>query len=112
MELSRLAVRLRPRGGWEAMDLGFHMARTWWRPVWGTWCAVFVPTALLLHLLFWEYPGIAMAITWWLKPVFDRFVLHVVSRAVFGVPPGVRETLGAWRQVLSPGLVEIGRAHV
>ena len=105
MELSRLAVRLRPRGGWEAMDLGFHMARTWWRPVWGTWCAVFVPTALLLHLLFWEYPGIAMAITWWLKPVFDRFVLHVVSRAVFGVPPGVRETLGAWRQVLSPGLV-------
>ena len=27
-----------------------------------------------------------MAAMWWLKPAFDRFVLHVVSRAVFGTP--------------------------
>jgi len=105
MQLERLSVRLRPRGGWEALDLGFHMARSWWRPVWGTWLAVFVPAALLLHLVFLDYPWLAMALLWWLKPAFDRFVLHVVSRAVFGAPPTVRETLGAWRQVLSPGLI-------
>lgn len=104
MQLERLSVRLRPRGGWEALDLGFHMARSWWRPVWGTWLAVFVPVALLLHLVFLDYPWLAMTLLWWLKPAFDRFVLHVVSRAVFGAPPTVRETLGAWRQVLSPGL--------
>ncbi len=42
---------------------------------------------------------------WWLKPVFDRFALHVVSRAVFGAQPTVAETLGAWREILRPGLL-------
>ncbi len=105
MQLERLSVRLRPRGGWESLDLGVHMARTWWKPVWGTWCAVFLPTVLLLHALFNQYPWIAAALMWWLKPVFDRFVLHVVSRSVFGAPPTVRETLAGWREVLSPGLL-------
>ena len=104
MQLDRLSVRLRPRGGWEALDLGFLMARSWWRPVWGTWLAVFVPAAVLLHAVFWRYPWVAMAVTWWLKPAFDRFVLHVVSQAVFGDPPGVRASLAAWRRILSPGV--------
>ena len=47
----------------------------------------------------------AIVALWWLKPVFDRFVLHVVSRAVFGAPPTVAETLAAWRDILQPGLV-------
>lgn len=104
MQLERLSVQLRPRGGWEALDLGFHMARSWWRPVWGTWLAVYVPAALLLHAVFLRYPWLAVLLLWWLKPAFDRFVLHVLSRAVFGATPGVRDTLAAWRQILSPGL--------
>jgi len=105
MQLERLSVRLRPRGGWEALDLGFHMARTWWRPLWGTWLAVYLPAALVLHVVLLEYPMVAVCLLWWLKPAFDRFALHVVSRAVFGEIPTVRETLAAWRQVLSPGLL-------
>ena len=40
VELEKLSVQLRPRGGWEALDLGCQMARSWWRPVWGVWPAV------------------------------------------------------------------------
>ena len=104
MELERLSIALRPRGGWESIDLGFQMARRWWRPVWGAWLAVYLPAAAAIHLLVFWSPLVAALLLWWLKPVFDRFVLHVVSRAVFGTVPTVRETLGAWREILSPGL--------
>jgi hypothetical protein len=105
VQLERLSVALRPRGGWEALDLGFQLARGWWRPVWGTWLAVYLPVAALLHVLFQDALWIAPLVLWWLKPVFDRFVLHVVSRAVFGAPPTVAEALRAWREALSPGVV-------
>jgi hypothetical protein len=105
VQLERLSVALRPRGGWEALDLGFQMARGWWRPVWGTWLAVYLPAAAVLHVLFQETLWIAPLVLWWLKPVFDRFVLHVVSRAVFGAPPTVAEALRAWREILQPGIV-------
>jgi len=104
VELEKLSVQLRPRGGWEALDLGFQMARSWWRPVWGVWCAVYLPAAIVLHAVFWETPAYAIVALWWLKPVFDRFVLHVVSRAVFGTLPTVAEALAAWRDILQPGL--------
>ena len=105
MELEKLSVQLRPRGGWEALDLGCQMARSWWRPVWGVWLAVYLPAAVLLHAVFRQQPFIAAVALWWLKPVCDRFVLHVVSRAVFGAPPTVGEALAAWRDILQPGLL-------
>jgi hypothetical protein len=105
VQLERLSVALRPRGGWEALDLGFQMARGWWRPVCGTWLAVYLPAAAVLHVLFQETLWISPLVLWWLKPVFDRFVLHVVSRAVFGAPPTVAEALRAWREILQPGIV-------
>jgi hypothetical protein len=105
VELEKLSVQLRPRGGWEALDLGCQMARSWWRPVWGVWLAVYLPAAVLLHAVFREQPFIAAIALWWLKPAFDRFVLHVVSRAVFGAPPTVGEALGGWRDILQPGLL-------
>jgi hypothetical protein len=104
VQLERLSVELRPRGGWESIDLGFQMAHRWWRPVWGVWLAVFVPVAAALHFVFHWSPLVAALVLWWLKPVFDRFVLHVVSRAVFGSVPTVRETLADWREILTPGL--------
>jgi hypothetical protein len=103
VQLERLSVELRPRGGWESLDLGFQMARTWWRPVWGAWLAVYLPLAFVLHVAFRDKLWVAVLILWWLKPLLDRFVLYVVSRAVFGDPPTVRETLAAWRDILTPG---------
>jgi hypothetical protein len=41
---------------------------------------------------------------WWLKPVYDRAVLHVLSRAVFGEMQGVRAALANTREWLASGL--------
>jgi hypothetical protein len=104
MQPDRVAVVLRPRVGWEALDLGFQMAREWWRPIWAVWFAVYLPVAALC---LYAFPNRfhALLMLWWLKPVFDRAVLHTVSRAVFGEPQGVRATLRAVMEWLPPGIV-------
>jgi hypothetical protein len=95
--LSALAISLRRRSQWEAMDLGFTMLRRWWRPVYAAYALAFVPFACLVLALCWATGAIwlAMLIVWWLEPLYDRLVLHVLSRAVFGEPPTWKEV---WRQ--------------
>lgn len=98
MELERLSVTLRPRNTWEAIDLGVRFAMHHARPLYAAWFAVTLPVAALLlaafslwsESLFW-----AITLMWWLKPAFDRVALYVVSRAVFGETPSVRDTLRA-----------------
>ena len=104
MQLEHLAVVLRPRRGWEALDLGFQMARELWRPIWTVWFSVYLPAAALCLLIFSNRLHAVMAL-WWLKPVFDRAVLHTASRAVFGGPQGALATLRAVREWLPPGII-------
>lgn len=85
------------------MDLGFAMARRWWRPVWAAWAGVYIPAFVLVNLLCWRHPGYAVLALWWLKPWFDRVVLHVLSGAIFGSVPRLRDVLRAWRAILFPG---------
>jgi hypothetical protein len=87
------------------MDLGVAMARTWWRTLWGAWLAVYAPAALVFGFAFRDEAWLGAVLLWWSKPVFDRFALHVLSRSVFGETPHLRETLGAWRELLRPGLL-------
>lgn len=104
MQLEKIAIELRPRSGFEAIDLGFRMALHWARPLWTVWLVVFVPVALALILALDDWPWLPLLLLWWLKPLFERFLLHVLSRSVFGAPPSLLDTLGAWREILSPSL--------
>ena len=104
MELERVAVGVRPRGGWESLDLGFQMTRQWWRQVWGVWFTLYVPCAAVALAAF-SNKFHAVVLLWWLKPVFDRAMLYVLSRRVFGEQTGVRATLRAARDWLRPGLL-------
>ncbi len=105
MRLEDASVRIRPRGGWEALDLGFRMARENWRALWSIWFAVYLPVAALLLGVLHADLWLASLLLWWAKPLFDRFVLHAASRAVFGEAPRVRETLAAWREILRHGVL-------
>ena len=103
-----LAIALRRRSPWEAMDLGFTMLQRWWREVYAPFVLVAAPimAASIAAGWYFERPWLAILLVWWLKPVYDRVVLHVLSRAVFGELPGTRATLrGAGRWLLHTGLV-------
>jgi len=103
---ANIAITLRRRSPWEAMDLGFTMLRRWWKPVFAAHAAVFIPLNAAVILACWAAGMLWLApiIVWWLQPLYDRVVLHVLSRAVFGEVVGVRAALGAWREWLGSGL--------
>jgi hypothetical protein len=103
VQLDRLAVTLRLRNPWEAIDLGFAMIRIWMREVYAPWLALFLPLCVLVSLIL--PPQWAVGLVWWLKPALDRVVLYVIANGVFGDLPRLRETLRALPQALKPGLL-------
>jgi hypothetical protein len=103
VQLDQLSVVLRQRNPFEAIDLGFAMVREWWRDIYVAWLAVFVPIALAAWLAL--PPLWAALAVWWLKPAFDRVILHVVASEVFGSRPRLRTTLLSYFSYASNGLL-------
>jgi hypothetical protein len=100
MELERIGVVLRPRTPREAIDLGAAMLRANAAAVWSAWFAFTLPMFVLCNALgvLLGLPWLGLVMMWWLKPLFDRIPLYVLSRAVFERTPGWRETLRGQRQ--------------
>ncbi|HKH43413.1 MAG TPA: hypothetical protein VKM72_01985, partial [Thermoanaerobaculia bacterium] len=97
MDLERVAAVIRPRSPWEAVDLGFGMVRAWWKPVWAAWLATVAPAWWLVFGLTWlltQEPILAFVAVWWVRPLFDRIPLYVVSRRLFSSSTSVRSDLG------------------
>jgi hypothetical protein len=99
VQLERIAAVVRPRRPWEAVDLGFMMARAWWPQVARAWLAIVAPFAVVAAVAIAvsslsAAPLWALVVVWWAKPLYDRVPLYVLSRALFGAVPGVREVVG------------------
>ncbi|MCZ6872599.1 MAG: DUF4129 domain-containing protein [bacterium] len=95
MDLSRISVEARVRRPWEAIDLGFVLARQWWKPLFLSWLIPSFTLFLLLSVVFYQHAWVAPFVVWWCKPFWDRAPLYIASRALFGEEIGVRETLKA-----------------
>ncbi len=100
MRIESLTVALRPRTPWEAVELGSALVRRHAGAIWRPWLALTLPVLVLVNLLAWSIDTIWLAglVMWWLKPVFDRVPMYVLSHAVFGDVPDTRRTLRAQRQ--------------
>ena len=100
MKLEDVTAEIRPRAPWESIDLGCALACRHLGSLMKAWMVTVVPLWLLLAVLLRDHPVWFMLITWWLKPLYDRVPLMVVSRALFGAVPSSMEVLKAW-----PGLL-------
>ena len=100
MRLTETTMAVRPRSNWEALDIGTLLARRHAFVLLAGWASITLPIFVLLSLAFWEQPGVAVLLFWWLKPLFERLPLHVLSQALFGEAPSLRQSLRAW-----PGLL-------
>lgn len=99
MELERFELELRPRGAWQAVDLGFPLLRRHARSVYPAWLVLWslaVLPALVLVLIFPQWQGIGSFLPWFLRPLLERLPLHMLSRGVFGEELTVRAALAAW----------------
>lgn len=93
MDLSQLQIKARQRSPWEAVDLGFVVARNWYKPLFVVWVIPPFVLFFILNVAFWDTPWIASVVVWWLKPLFDRLPLHIASRRLFGGDVTVSATL-------------------
>jgi len=105
MRLSDASVVIRPRTTWEAMDLGVLMSQQHRRLLMTSWAIVTLPLFALLSLLLWDSPSLAVLIFWWLKPAYERLPLYILSKALFGETPTLKQALREWPRLLKPQLL-------
>jgi hypothetical protein len=104
MDLEHLAAGIRPRTPWEAIDLGFALARAWFLPLWACWWLTAAPVALLALLPLQRHADAWLLLLWWLKPAFEALPLYWLSRAMFGERLSLRVTLRRLPAALPPRL--------
>jgi len=105
MRLSDATVVIRPRSTWEAMDLGVRMSQQHRRLLMTSWAIVTLPLFVVLSLLLWDSPSLAVFIFWWLKPAYERLPLYILSKALFGETPTLKQALRQWPKLLKPQLL-------
>lgn len=105
MRLSDASVVIRPRSSWEAMDLGVLLARKHRVLLMSSWALVSLPIFILISVVLWDYPSVAVLVFWWLKPAFERLPLYILSKALFGQTPTLKQALRQWPHLLKGQLL-------
>ncbi|WP_455913229.1 DUF4129 domain-containing protein [Pseudomonas syringae] len=105
MRLTDASVVIRPRTPWEAIDLGVLLAQRHRALLMTSWAIVTLPVFALITLLLWDYPSVAVLVFWWLKPAYERLPLLILSQALFGSAPSLRQALKSFPSALKPQLI-------
>ncbi len=106
MKLEDLTLQVRPRTPWEAMDLAVRLVMTHWRVLAASWMVTVFPLFIIINLvLLNEHPIWAFAVVWFLKPLYDRIPLFVLSRLIFSQQTSYRDVLNAVPQLLKTGIL-------
>ena len=95
MQTERIAIAVRPRAGYEAVDLGFRFARSIFWPLFPAHAITVVAIATALYAALPDRLWLAGLLVWWLKPLYDRIALAVLADALFGRVPTLLETLSS-----------------
>jgi len=106
MKLEDLTLQIRPRTPWEAMDLAVRLVMTHWSVLAAGWMVTVFPLFVIINLvLLNEHPIWAFALVWFLKPLYDRIPLFVLSRVIFSQETSYRDVLNALPQLLKTGIL-------
>ncbi|WP_417779915.1 DUF4129 domain-containing protein [Stutzerimonas xanthomarina] len=100
MRLNDASMAIRPRTAWEALDLGILLARRHAVLLMSSWALVTLPIFALFSLLFWQHPTLSLLLFWWFKPLYERLPLFILSRALFGDTPSLRQSISALPSLL------------
>ncbi len=96
MNLEAMTLEVRPRTPWEAMDVAVRLAVTHWRILLSAWLVTVLPVFLIINLiLLQEHPYWAFFLLWFLKPLYDRVPLFVLSRVIFAEATHWKDVLNA-----------------
>jgi len=105
MKVDAIRLDLRPRGMFEAADLGVRLVSAHLRSVWASCAPVYVFVLLVAAATLPFGTGWAVLTVIWLKPWLDRSILFVLARAVFGEETRFADVWAARRVVAWQGLL-------
>ncbi|MBV8659077.1 MAG: hypothetical protein JO142_14725 [Burkholderiales bacterium] len=106
MRIDQLQLDLRPRPNWQAVDLGVLLLRQHAGKVYGAWLTLWLPLVALSYGLTFVAPDsyiYMLTLAWWLRPLVERVVILVLSRAVFGEQLSWRQAMQQWPRQLGGG---------
>jgi hypothetical protein len=102
MNPDNIIYQVRQRSEWEAIDMGFRLVQHTWRQIMPAWLLLIVPlSAGLILVTPQDYVWVAGIALWWLKPLYDRLLLHILSRSLFAETLSSAEVFSAL-----PGLLK------
>jgi len=107
VDLSNLQINLRPRNNWEAFDLGRTLIKGGAWSIYRPWLYLTIPYALLVFGICYKSPFLGFFIFWFFLPVFERVIIYVLSRSVFGEYPTCKEVLKAFPSELKKGFISL-----
>ena len=104
MKVDAIRLDLRPRGMFEAADLGVRLVSAHLRSVWTTCAPVYAFVLLVAAATLPLGLGWTVLAVIWLKPWLDRSILFVLARAVFGEETRFADLWAARRAAFWQGL--------
>ena len=84
MRVDAFAIRLRPRGNFEAADLGVRLCQSAARSVYSSYLSVWLPVTAIALACYEIKPWLPALVLLWSKSWLDRTILFALSRAAFG----------------------------
>ena len=99
MRVDAFAIRLRPRGSFEAADLGVRLCQSAARSVFSCYLAVLIPVTALALASYEIADWLPIALLCWSKSWLDRTILFALARAAFGQKTTPRDLWREQRQV-------------
>jgi len=99
MDLEKITAKIRPRRGWEAIDLGVSLVQKHALVLYKIWFTITLPLFILLSVAFHSNPIAAVFVFWWLKPIVERPLLHFLSRELFGEGLSAKQCIKAFFSV-------------
>ena len=95
MRVDAFAIRLRPRGSFEAADLGVRLCQSAAGSVFSCYLAVLIPVTAIALACYEIADWLPVALLCWWKSWLDRTILFTLSRAAFGQKTSPRDL---WRE--------------
>ena len=96
MDLEKVTAKIRPRKQWEAIDLGVALAQRNLISLYKIWFIVTFPVFLVAALILHQYGMWVVVGFWWLLPLWERPLLHFLSRDLFGERLSVKQCVSAF----------------
>ncbi len=96
MDLEKVTAKIRPRKQWEALDLGIALTQRYAASLYKIWFIITLPIFLICDIVFYQYSEWVFVLFWLLLPLWERPLLHFLSRELFGERLTVSECVKAF----------------